>query len=165
MASVLDEAIVCPNGPVCQHCGATDRINRLEGVRSKAQLHRTLGCTLKTASFVSHRLREAMCGGIAVPFGAGGTAVESDETFVGRKAGAPVRRGCAHKRPILSLVDRETRQVRSFHVDGTSAAHVVPILKANITKEAKIMTDEAGHYAQLNNDFAGREFVVHGVEE
>jgi transposase-like protein len=29
------EGIVWPNGPVCPHCGATDRINRLEGVRSK----------------------------------------------------------------------------------------------------------------------------------
>lgn len=29
------EAIVWPNGPVCPHCGGTDRIGRLEGVRSK----------------------------------------------------------------------------------------------------------------------------------
>ena len=29
------EAIVWPNGPICPHCGATDRIGRLEGVRSK----------------------------------------------------------------------------------------------------------------------------------
>src|SRR5580693_6710285 len=29
------EAIVWPNGPTCPHCGAVDRIGRLEGVRSK----------------------------------------------------------------------------------------------------------------------------------
>jgi transposase-like protein len=29
------ERIVWPNGPVCPHCGAVDRIGRLEGVRSK----------------------------------------------------------------------------------------------------------------------------------
>jgi transposase-like protein len=29
------EAILWPNGPTCPHCGATDRISRLEGVRSK----------------------------------------------------------------------------------------------------------------------------------
>jgi transposase-like protein len=218
------EAIIWPNGPICQHCGATTRINRLEGVRSKAskkhpngierhglwkcyhckgqftvrkgtvfeashlklhqwlqaaflmcsskkgvssnQLHRTLGCTLKTAWFVSHRLREAMRdGALAVPFGSGGTAVESDETFIGRKKGVPTRRGYAHKRPVLSLLDRESGQVRSFHVDGTSAAHLVPILRANIAKEAKIMTDEAGQYAHLNKDFANHEFVVHSAEE
>jgi transposase-like protein len=43
-----------------------------KGVSSN-QLHRTLGCTLKTAWFVSHRIREAMREGeLAVPFGAGG---------------------------------------------------------------------------------------------
>ncbi len=30
------ESVVWPNGPACPHCGAMDRINRLEGVRSKA---------------------------------------------------------------------------------------------------------------------------------
>jgi len=38
-------------------------------------------------------------------------------------------------------------------------------MKANIAKEAKIMTDEAGQYTHLNKDFAGHEFVVHGAEE
>lgn len=212
------EAIIWPTGPTCPHCGAANRINKLEGVKDKKgrvrlglwkcyhcrgqftvrkgtvfeashlklhqwfqaayllcsskkgvssnQLHRTLGCTLKTAWFVSHRLREAMREGkLAVPFGTSGTFVESDETFVGRKQGVPVRRGYAHKRAVLSLLDRETRQVRSFHVDGTSAAHVVPILKANIAKEATIMTDEAGQYTHLKKDFAGHEFVVQGAEE
>jgi transposase-like protein len=34
-AFVALEAIVWPNGPTCPHCGGTDRIGRLEGVRSK----------------------------------------------------------------------------------------------------------------------------------
>ena len=112
------EAIMWPEGPTCPHCGAVDRINRLENQNTKAskkhpegklihglwkcyhcrakftvrkgtvfedsplelhlwfqaaflmcsskkgvsanQIHRTLGCTLKTAWFVAHRLREAM---------------------------------------------------------------------------------------------------------
>ena len=29
------EGIIWPNGPVCQHCGATDRINRLPVQRTK----------------------------------------------------------------------------------------------------------------------------------
>ena len=29
------ESIVWPDGPICPHCGATDRIYKLEGVRSK----------------------------------------------------------------------------------------------------------------------------------
>ncbi len=29
------EKLRWPNGPTCPHCGATDRISRLEGVRTK----------------------------------------------------------------------------------------------------------------------------------
>ena len=99
-----------------------------------------------------------------VPFGGEGKIVEVDETFIGKKDGMPVRRGYAHKHAILSLVERGG-QVRSFHVDGTSAAHLVPILRANIAKEAAIMTDEAGQYAHLNKHFASHEFVSHGTGE
>lgn len=49
---------------------------------SSSQLHRTLGVTLKTAWFMSHRIREAMrsTGGL---FGQGGGIVEIDETLSG----------------------------------------------------------------------------------
>src|ERR1700730_4287087 len=48
---------------------------------SANQLHRTLGCTLKTAWFVAHRLREAMTpGGKLGPLGGAGMVVEADET-------------------------------------------------------------------------------------
>jgi transposase-like protein len=53
---------------------------------SSNQLHRTLGCTLKTAWFLSHRIREAMRvdGPLMPPMGSDGGAVEADETFIGR---------------------------------------------------------------------------------
>lgn len=47
---------------------------------SSNHLHRTLGVTLKTAWFMSHRIREAMRSGDLSPFGQGGGAVEVDET-------------------------------------------------------------------------------------
>jgi hypothetical protein len=49
----------------------------------------------------------------------------------------PVRRGDAHKHAVLSLVDRETRQVRSFHVERTSAKDLLPITKANVGRKAR----------------------------
>ena len=54
-----------------------------KGVSSN-QLHRILGVTLKTAWFMSHRIREAMRSGDMAPFGSDGGAVEVDETFIGR---------------------------------------------------------------------------------
>jgi transposase-like protein len=89
---------------------------------SANQLHRTLGITLKSAWFMGHRIREAFRSGSLAPMGGVGRTVEADETFIGRKDGTIKRRGHGHKNAVLSLVDRNSGQVRSFYVEGTSAA-------------------------------------------
>jgi transposase-like protein len=96
--------------------------------------------------------------------GSGGT-VEADETFIGRKEGSIKRRGHGHKNAVLSLVDRKNKQVRSFYVEGTSAAHIVPIIKANVAKETAMMTDEGGHYSKLGDHFASHESASHKADE
>src|ERR1022692_4621302 len=73
---------------------------------SSHQLHRMLGVTYKTAWFMSHRIREAMASGGLAPMGGNGAPVEADETFIGKKEGAKVKRGVGHKRVVLSLVER-----------------------------------------------------------
>jgi transposase-like protein len=132
---------------------------------SSNQLHRTLGVTLKTAWFMSQRIREAMRTVGVVPMGGIGGVVEADETFIGRKEGSIKRRGHGHKNAVLSLVDRNSGQVRSFHVEGTSAADIVPIIKANVAKETAMMTDEGGHYFTLGDHFASHESVSHKADE
>ena len=121
---------------------------------SSHQLMRMLGVTYQTAWFMTHRIREAMrAGGFLPPMGGEGAVVEADETFIGRKKGMPKRRGYAHKHAVLSLVERGGK-VRSFHVDGTKAADVVPIIKENVARETRMMTDKAGQYGQLKKHFA-----------
>jgi transposase-like protein len=52
---------------------------------SSNQLSRTLGVTLKTAWFMSHRIRMAMsAGGSRGPMGGAGKVVEVDETYFGK---------------------------------------------------------------------------------
>ena len=131
---------------------------------SSHQLMRTLDVQYKTAWFMAHRIREAMRGGFLPPIGGAGKVVEADETFIGRKKGMPKQRGYAHKHAVLSLVERGG-SVRSFHVDGTAAADVVPIIKENVARETRMMTDEAGQYAHLKKDFAEHEAVRHGAGE
>ena len=132
---------------------------------SSNQLSRILGVTLKTAWFMSHRLREAMRESpLLPPLGGDGEIVEVDEAFIGQKKDVPKRLGYAHKHAVLSLVERGGK-VRSFHVDGTKAADLVPTMKANIARETRIMTDEAGQYAGVKKDFAEHEFVRHGAGE
>ena len=131
---------------------------------SSHQLMRTLEVTYKTAWFMTHRVREAMKAGSLPPMGGAGVTVEIDETFIGRKPGTEVRRGYAHKNAILTLVQRGGTS-RSFHVDGTSAADLLPIIKANILPGTSVMTDEAGQYAHLNKHFAEHDFTRHGKGE
>jgi transposase-like protein len=131
---------------------------------SSHQLHRILGIQYNSAWFLTHRIREAFRSGELSPLGGGGQIVEVDETFIGQKEDMPKRRGYAHKHAILSLVERGGK-VRSFHVEGTTAAHLMPILRANIAKETAIMTDDAGQYAHLGKEFESHDFVNHSAGE
>jgi len=133
---------------------------------SSHQLHRVLGVTLKTAWFMSHRIREAMRSGDLAPMGAGGGIVEVDETFIGNaKEKKPNARGYQHKHKVLSLVDRRTGRARSMVVDSLSAKAIVPILRENISDEARIMTDEAPQYRRLGAEFFGHSVVMHTAGE
>ena len=124
---------------------------------SSNQLHRTLGVTLKTAWFMAHRIREAMRNGSLAPFGQGGGAVEVDETYIGRKAGAGnPKGGWGHKMTVLGLIDRNSGQSRYFHVDG--GKEIQSIVLANLSREARLMTDEQVMYKRI-----GREFAEHGA--
>jgi transposase-like protein len=132
---------------------------------SSHQLHRTLGVTLKTAWFMGHRIREAMREGELAPFGSNGGTVEVDETFIGQEEGIPKRRGYAHKRKVLSLVDRESGEARSIVINSVNSKTIITILKGNIAKEAKVMTDDAGQYRFLNKHFAEHGSVQHSTGE
>jgi transposase-like protein len=131
---------------------------------SSNQLHRTLGCTLKTAWFISHRIRLAMATVGVEPMGGAGTIVEIDETYIGRQEGQPAKSGSATKNIVLTLVERGGIS-RSFHIDSTSIADIAPILKANIHPETNIMTDEARQYIALGSEFASHGAVNHSVDE
>jgi transposase-like protein len=133
---------------------------------SSHQLHRTLGITYRSAWFMAHRIRECMrAGGLAAPMGGSGGPVEADETFIGRVKGEKVRQGVGHKNAVLSLIDRETKQVRSFHIDQANAENVAPIVSANLSKEAHLMTDQARYYRTVGKTMARHETVDHSTEE
>ena len=132
---------------------------------SSNQLHRILGVTLKTAWFMSHRIREAMRSGGLAPMGGDGGVVEVDETYIGVKEGTVKRAAYHHKMAVLSLVDRTTGEARSAVVTSPSRAQVEPILHANLAREARLMTDEAHLYRGMGKYFASHESVRHGFGE
>ena len=136
---------------------------------SSNQLHRTLGVTLKTAWFMSHRIREAMRDGTLSPLGGEGKIVEADETYFGDKATVTHRTrrgksGHASKRSVLSLVERGGR-VRSFHIEHASRQNVHELVCANIARETRVHTDESRLYSNVRVDFAAHETVRHSAGE
>jgi transposase-like protein len=145
---------------------------------SSNQLHRTMGISLRSAWFMSHRIREAMrYGGFTPPMGSDGGVVEIDETIYGRAASHPKGRkekvkgktnvritNSAHKNVILTLVERGG-SVRSFHIEGSTVGQVIPIVLGNVAKEAAVMTDKAQLYSRRLGDFASHDRVDHSKGE
>src|SRR3984885_6222387 len=126
---------------------------------SSNQLHRTLGVTLKTAWFMSHRIREAMRVVGVTPMGGDGKAVEVDETYIGKMEGAGELLGPGVRNMVVTLVERGG-SARSFHTDGHSIASIVPIVRENIKRESRLMTDKT-----LPSRRVGEEFAEHGSVE
>jgi len=134
---------------------------------SSNQLHRVLGVSLKTAWFMSHRIREAMRSGDLAPFGTGGGAVEVDETFIGTdtdRVNKGMRRA-SHMNKIMTLVDRQSGRARSIVVDNLRLPTVTAVVTENIAREARLMTDEASHYIVVGRQFAQHGRVNHKAEE
>ncbi len=132
---------------------------------SSNQLHRMLGVTLKSAWFMSHRIREAMrSGGLLPPMGSGGGVVEADETYTGRKRGFAMATGGLHKFAVLTLVSRRG-EARSFHIDNVTTREIAPIIRANLSAEAKLVTDTAPMYRFTREHVASHDTVNHSAGE
>ena len=132
---------------------------------SSNQLHRTLGVTLKTAWFMSHRIREAMRTVGFEPMGGADGIVEADETYFGDKEHVTKRTKhgkAAHssKRSIVSLVERGG-MARTFHVERADKVTVTKIVRENIAKESRLHTDESRLYGGAAKHVAQHETVVH----
>lgn len=132
---------------------------------SSHQVHRMLGVTYKTAWFMTHRIREAMTTKPTGKLGSGGQPVEVDETFWGNQGKKPKgARAYHHKMKVVSLVERDGEK-RSFHVANITPRTLRPILKAQISEKARLMTDESGSYLHIGKEFAEHGVVTHSSGE
>ncbi|MBZ9726814.1 IS1595 family transposase [Mesorhizobium sp. CO1-1-11] len=144
---------------------------------SSNQLHRTLGVTLKTAWFISHRIREAMRDGKLGPLGGNGMIVEADETYFGKTAEKPALRtdgktpfkfksrgGPSGKRAVLGLIERGGN-VRTFHVAQATKVNVAELVTDNVHHESTLYTDESRLYTTMGDHFAAHDSVKHSAGE
>jgi transposase-like protein len=128
---------------------------------SSNQLARVLGVTVKTAWFMSHRIREAMSDDGQVILGGGGGVIEADETFLGQQSstyitgkGWRTRRGAPGAKKVLAVVERGGR-VRSMKVDNLKMPEITRAMEM-ADRDSVLNTDEAMHYRHI-----GREFIAH----
>jgi transposase-like protein len=143
---------------------------------STRQLQRMLGCGLKTAWHLGHRIRHAMSANGGAPFmGGSGKTVEADETYFGtipkdeimpKKPGRGKRKGIRRPayRAVIALVERGGK-ARTFHVAQADQNTVSRIMRENIAKETRIHTDESQIYNLVPWRFAEHETVKHSAYE
>jgi transposase-like protein len=131
---------------------------------STRQIQRLLNCSMKTAWFLTHRIREIM--GIpasAGPMGGKGTTVEIDETYIGPKQyihGRKAKPGPGGKSKVIAIVERGG-QARTFKVDNANTETANRIIRANVAQGGTLMTDESGIYKSIGSWAVGY-FKDHG---
>ena len=136
---------------------------------SSNQLARVLGITIKSAWFLSHRIREAMKDSALGTMGGSGKIVEADETYFGKKeivTKRTIRGKPSHssKMSVVSLVERGGR-VKSFHVDRADKATVASIVVENVSKDSHLHTDESKLYKGADGHVLEHHSVKHASGE
>jgi transposase-like protein len=187
------EAQLWPNGPICPHCGETERTGRLNGKTTRVglckcyacrkpftvrigtifedshlplhlwlqiihlmcaskkgistrQIQRMLNCSMTTAWFLGHRIREAMTANKLTMLGGPGATVEADETFLAnspktrKPAGTKINAKGA--RQVLSLLERGGN-VRSIYIDDRN---IRGALANHVQRGSRLVTDGAQAY-------------------
>lgn len=131
---------------------------------SSQQLARMLGVTVKTAWFMSHRIREAMTPADPKPLGGSGQIVESDETELSPSKKSRSR-GRAGNLKFMSLVERGGR-VRSRKLTGKGwpiGSQIHDAIYRNIDQKSILHTDGAQFYKSVW-PWRQRESVNHNKE-
>ncbi len=127
---------------------------------STRQLQRMLGCGLKTAWHLSHRIREMMTPTGPGRIGGEGKTVEADETAITNSR--KTKRGPGRKKPhtvVLSLVERGG-PIRSTVIDHRGVAVMV---NQRVHRGSRLVTDKGPPYLLAN--VAEHESVDHSKYE
>jgi transposase-like protein len=111
---------------------------------STRQLQRMLGCGMKTAWHLGHRIRHAMGPTPdAGPLGGSGKTVEADETELAKSR--KTKRPPGHKRGdnivVMSLVERDGA-IRSMTLDHSA----MNVIYKHVHADSRLVTDNAAHY-------------------
>lgn len=114
---------------------------------STRQIQRMLNCSMKTAWFLGHRIREAMAPAKGEgPIGGEGVIVEADETFLTNSPKTKKRPGYQHKVALLSLTERGGRVRSVVLAKAPHRAEIMKHLHDNVHPGSTLHTDGAQYY-------------------
>ncbi|QDU31673.1 ISXO2-like transposase domain protein [Anatilimnocola aggregata] len=129
---------------------------------SSHQLARELGITVKSAWFMTHRIRESMK--LDPMAGMLKGEVEADECYVGgkpRRGGPKGKPGRGtSKKPVLVLVERKGAAVAT-PIKNVTSKRLRRAMEAVIASEATLMTDESPLYTSTGKLFKGHHTTNH----
>jgi len=133
---------------------------------SSSQIAREIGVTVKSAWFITHRIREAMREGAFDGLLEG--MVEVDETYVGgkpRKGTGKHKRGRGTaKQPVMVLVQRGGK-ARCKPVEAVDGKTLKSEVKKHVADAAVVMTDELASYTGLKETHPEHHVVKHSGGE
>jgi len=139
---------------------------------SSLQLSRDLNITQKTAWFLLHRIREMLANNNTEQLDG---MVEVDETYVGgatknksnkqRKALKDSGQQFSNKTGVIALVQRNGEvRTKVVYTQKPKTSDVLPIIQANVSENALIVTDSATMYGSLKHLYK-HEIVNHAEHE
>ena len=135
-----------------------------KGVSSR-QIERELGITMKSAWFLTHRIREAMRESPLAEKLQG--TVEVDETYVGGKPrvrGESKRGRGTAKQPVMVLVERDGN-ARCMPIPRVDSKTLKGEIAVHVEADALIVTDENPAYKGIDKTHGGHETTKHSARQ
>lgn len=151
--------------PLKHWCFAFWRASTSKKGVSALEIHRQTGVSYKSALFMLHRIRFAMNENHTEPLAGD---VEVDEVFIG---GAPrhihkSRKTEPTRKTVVVGLLKRGGDVRPRIVPDVTSKSLKSVIRANVDRGSRILTDEASGYRGIGKEFAGgHEAVRHSTYE
>ena len=136
----------------------------LKGI-SSTKLGNDLGISQQSAWFLAHRIRQGWESNAKDLFSG---QVEADEAYIGgiernkhNKKKLKAGRGPVGKKTVVAIKERKTKRVRAVMIEGKDYGTILRVVLKNVSRGAKIYTDEHAGYVALKHLGFSHDSVHH----